>query len=332
MYPLVVLTALALGMFVLSRVREKLEPTETIREPVDLRGGMEQAKPEIERVWNLLDDTTKNAFVTFIQSNRSKIPGASEEDPTEIAKTIAYNFVYAGFYGSVYRGSATPITESQIDQYIQSMIGFMEPRSGSEEPPFINLFKDGTIKRGIMMIYLPTASSRSMTDTRRVTPTTTPSPMGGSTTDSLNDQYNEQMTAYNNLIDESIKNPASITTNLEKIKKLNVDISRTLDQMIALSTRTDTMQRMETTRDELVNKLQRIQRDYDGLLVNTDKLETLRRIRQFEEKDWKREVLIYLIVFLVLALVLLIIMFVRRQKKDTAIMTPMTPASIAPLT
>jgi hypothetical protein len=150
--------------------------------------------------------------------------------------------------------------------------------------------------------------------------------------DVLDKQYKEKSLAYDSLIDETLQNPGKIEENLEKIKTLNVEISKTLDEMIAFVTRDKNQKNIDTLRDDLVYKLQRIQRDYNGLLVNTDKLETLRRIRHFEEKGWKRTVLIYLIIFLVLAVVLLLFMFFRRQKSETATTTPMIAANTAPLT
>jgi hypothetical protein len=88
----------------------------------------------------------------------------------------------------------------------------------------------------------------------------------------------------------------------------------------------------EAYRDQLVEQLSRIQTDYNGLKANTDTMETLRRIRGFQDESWKSPLFIYVALLLVAALVLVLVILFRRQKAESATMPSASPAAIPPLT
>ena len=148
----------------------------------------------------------------------------------------------------------------------------------------------------------------------------------------LEKKYAEQVAIYESYIKDAIrtKNPDMI----EKIKALNVSIAATLDAMIAhLATVKEETANSKMYRDDLVAKLSRIQSDYNGLQQDTDKLETLRRIREFETSNINESVFTYLVIFLIGVLVVLLIIFVKgSQKSDTAATMPSMPATAMPLT
>jgi septal ring factor EnvC (AmiA/AmiB activator) len=87
---------------------------------------------------------------------------------------------------------------------------------------------------------------------------------------------------------------------------------------------------IKSERDSLLDKLRRIQRDYSAMLVNTDNLETLRRIRQQENGETRRLLLIYLMAFLFVSIMLIVYLIYAGRKADTsqtAVATPtMSPA------
>lgn len=122
---------------------------------------------------------------------------------------------------------------------------------------------------------------------------------------------------------------------LARVRTLNTEVSKLLDQMIqALTFAKKDTPILVRERDILVEKLRRIQRDYNGLLVNTDALETLRRIREQESGEGRRQLIRYLaFFFIVCAGVLLMLIFVRKgQKNESAATSAPMPSITPPLT
>jgi hypothetical protein len=124
--------------------------------------------------------------------------------------------------------------------------------------------------------------------------------------------YEQEVARYNALVDDTLANPQKLDTNLAEIRAINQRLAHILDQM--LTDAHNTRGTPASLRDELIEKLHRIQRDYNGLLQNTDKLETLRRIRKGETENWWGSLSIYLISFLVLAVITIFVVMFKRQK------------------
>jgi len=138
---------------------------------------------------------------------------------------------------------------------------------------------------------------------------------------------------YNQLVTTTLENPAQINTNLTQIQAKNVEIANKLNQLIqdsAMSGSTDPS--VENARQDLIQKLNRIQRDYNGLIQNSDKLETLRRIRSFKADSSQSELQLYLFVFLFLGLVVIVVLMFKRQNADTAPAIPSNPSTMAAFT
>lgn len=147
--------------------------------------------------------------------------------------------------------------------------------------------------------------------------------------DELKTRYTSLMRQYNVLAQETLQNPSRLNQNVARIIQINTQISAVLDEMIGILTlaKSSTTQ-MTQYRDELLKKLEKIQADYNGLVRDSDKLSTLRRIRAFEDDSWKRTLRLYLFAFLaVVVLVGLILIF--KKKPQTADMIPAMPASAA---
>ena len=68
------------------------------------------------------------------------------------------------------------------------------------------------------------------------------------------------------------------------------------------------------------------------MLVNTDDLETLRRIRQQENGDAKRELLLYLMVFLFVSCMFLVYVVYTGRKTPTSQTVAATPTMSPALT
>jgi hypothetical protein len=78
---------------------------------------------------------------------------------------------------------------------------------------------------------------------------------------------------------------------------------------------------------ELLADLRQIQRDYNGLIKETDTLETLRRIRQQEDVSIKRELYWYLIIFVFVAILLIAYLIFYGKRAATAPIANTVPSS-----
>lgn len=146
----------------------------------------------------------------------------------------------------------------------------------------------------------------------------------------LSAQYTKQDADYNAAITSALA--TSDVSQIPKIKQMNVEISKTLNKMIEQMTylKKDTPD-LKSDRDKLLENLRRIQKDYNGLLINTDTLETLRRIRQQESSLGKRELYWYIVFFLVIAFIMLLYVVFWSQKKESTAAIAMTPPTMAAL-
>jgi DNA repair exonuclease SbcCD ATPase subunit len=130
----------------------------------------------------------------------------------------------------------------------------------------------------------------------------------------LKKKYAQQSALYESYIREG--------ASPDKISALNVEIAKTLEEMIGLLAQAKGMG-IEQYRTQLVENLHRIQRDYTGLKQNTDKIETLRRIRSEEYNTAPLQR--YLIFFFAILFVILILLLFF-QRKPTAAAIPSSPA------
>jgi hypothetical protein len=147
--------------------------------------------------------------------------------------------------------------------------------------------------------------------------------------DALRVQYERQLKEYDDLVQQSLQ--SGDASQVPKLRDLNAAISRTLNDMIQQLTflKRDTPD-IKKERNELIERLRQIQKDYNGLLVNTDQLETLRRIRQQESSEANRLLYMYLFFFLAVCLaVFLYLMFMTQRKDTTAASASMPPTTAA---
>lgn len=149
--------------------------------------------------------------------------------------------------------------------------------------------------------------------------------------DALRTKYDTQLKEYESLIKQAVD--AGDISQLPRLRELNTAIGKTLNDMIEQLTflKRDTP-KLKKERDELIDRLRQIQKDYNGLLVNTDQLETLRRIRQQENGEAERQLRMYLFFFLAVCLAIFMYLLIATQRKDTtapsASMPPTTAAFV----
>jgi uncharacterized membrane protein (DUF106 family) len=135
--------------------------------------------------------------------------------------------------------------------------------------------------------------------------------------DQAGKQYADQLREYDRVIDDAIRKQD--LAQLPKIRELNTALGKTLNKMIEDTTflKKNTPD-MEKTRDELLDRLRKIQSDYNGLKANTDQLETLRRIRKEQSRESNSELYMYLLFFLVVALCIVVLVFFMSGQKKAA--------------
>ncbi len=142
-------------------------------------------------------------------------------------------------------------------------------------------------------------------------------------------QYASLNTQYVQLIQEILANPTTSGDKIQQVTTLAGRIATLLDTAAKdLAMVPNPSNDLAAERDELVRRLQRIQQDYSGLLQNTDKVETLRRIRSYQDESWRPTFAFHLLAFFVLAIILfLVILFLRQRENAT---TSPTAAAIRP--
>lgn len=148
--------------------------------------------------------------------------------------------------------------------------------------------------------------------------------------DELRVEYERQLKEYDDALETALQ--TDDTSKLPILREMNNKISNTLNRMIEKITflKKDTPD-INKERDALIRRLQQIQKDYNGLLVNTDNLETLRRIRQEESSESNRQLYMYVGFFLVICFAIVIYLSFVAHKKDTTAAIARRPPTAAAL-
>jgi hypothetical protein len=143
--------------------------------------------------------------------------------------------------------------------------------------------------------------------------------------------YQQQVAEYEAMLEASIRQ--NDPTKLPDLRTKSEAIQSTLNKMIENLTylKKETPD-IRSQRDSLLEKLRRIQQDYSAMLVNTDDLETLRRIRQEENGEAKRLLMMYLLAFLFVCTMLIIYLMYTGRKTPTSQTTAPTPTMSPALT
>jgi len=115
--------------------------------------------------------------------------------------------------------------------------------------------------------------------------------------------------------------------NIPKLVELYKQLTNELNKEIEKKSTNIKGDRIDIAQQKLVERLQQIQMDYNGLLTTSDDLETLRRIRQYESQETKT-LLYWHLVFLMIVFVTILIVLIFYRKEVTTAATPMS----APMT
>ena len=148
--------------------------------------------------------------------------------------------------------------------------------------------------------------------------------------DALKAKYASQLAEYDSLSTQAIA--SEDTSKIPKLRELNIQIAATLNEMIEkLTFLKQNTTDIKEERNKFIQKLGQIQRDYNGLIVATDTLETLRRIRQQASHDADSQLRLYLLFFLLLALCIVFYVLFMAQRKDSTAPSASTPPIMAAL-
>jgi hypothetical protein len=90
----------------------------------------------------------------------------------------------------------------------------------------------------------------------------------------LRTDYEKKKLIYDNLVNNALAN--NDASQIDAIMAAKQAMSESLSNVLAATSKTGT----DEQQNELIRRIMEIQRDYNGLLVATDKLQTLRMIRQ----------------------------------------------------
>ena len=148
--------------------------------------------------------------------------------------------------------------------------------------------------------------------------------------DELRVKYERQRKEYDALVNVAIN--TNDPTQLTKLRALNEAIARTLNEMIeSVTFMKKESPTLSDERDELLSRLRQIQLEYNGLIVNSDSMETLRRIRQQESTEANRQLYIYIGLFLLVCLIIILYLAFRNQRSDTTAARASMPPTAAAL-
>jgi hypothetical protein len=141
----------------------------------------------------------------------------------------------------------------------------------------------------------------------------------------LRTAHQNQLNEYETLIKTAITNRDS--SKLQDIRAMNNALTARLNTMIQQLVTMKNNYSAEDELEALLADLRQIQRDYNGLIKETDTLETLRRIRQQEDVSIKRELYWYLIVFVFVAILFLGYLLFYGKRAATAPIANTVPSS-----
>lgn len=148
----------------------------------------------------------------------------------------------------------------------------------------------------------------------------------------LTAQYTALRADYTTLANRATANPWQMWMLLPRIQSVNQRIATVLDQMLTQMQYANGDGNSEAYRDQLVEQLTRIQSDYNGLKTNTDAMQTLQRIRSFQDTSWKSTLMLYIGLFVAVAGLFALVVVIRRYTNTSASTPSPSPAAMAPLT
>ncbi len=286
-----------------------------------------QAEPSAGDAPNIVDpsSSTVNPYYSTEVMRIKGMQPASLTALSDWSDGLLASQKVADFHRTVYatlpRG--TNVTQAQIDNYVKNVAGGEYPYPADKQVIGVGL------RKVLTQYFIGSATANALPTPTGMATGGTGSTVNGApaspglttgaapavpTMAELETQYKTKYDLYTQYASEALATGNATTREefIQKIKVLNTELASILAEMIrSLTNSKNTAPSTEKLRDELVSRLQRIQFDYNGLLVSTDKLTTLRRIRQFETAKSTEKVNTYLIGLAVLSALLVLAVILK---------------------
>lgn len=340
MYPIVVLSLIAVALLALGgRKREKLEPNTYIRAPPHttedmlvfydalpqtMKDAVEQERVQINQANASASSAVGGNSVEFSASEwRERVAfGAAQ------GVTAAYNFLYSP--------ATSPLTESQLNTFMDNSPGFNLPGADAVNAAV------RAITKAYFIDQIPGTASPPTGATGTSTPNTPANPEGASSSGGsqapapglyiqLKTEFDTKKAAYDALVASASQSTNPSEDDIGRLRTMNRELATLLEQTIqALSTIQS--EELGTLNSELASTMNTLEQQYAILSENSDRVETLRRIREFEETKKGASVGIYMIALLVLAMAVLVIMVFFQRTNAPATAATMSPPSMANFT
>jgi hypothetical protein len=155
MYELLVLAALLIGVIVLSKTREGLEPTQKIKS-----AGFTETpdSKELEYRWSLMNDNVKSELLKAVNTANFTFPKLPAQGTPEQKAKIFGSHLIETFYTLVYTSATQPITETNIDQYVANLRSSLNGPDPTITPVARGVLKgfldSGALKQLLMAYYV----------------------------------------------------------------------------------------------------------------------------------------------------------------------------------
>jgi hypothetical protein len=334
MYPIVVLSLIAVALLAFGRTREGLAFNNKITEPI-------QNEPWIDGAVQKILPMIANEMNTFVSELRSFRTEVTDEEARGHARFFLGGMIYE-YSNTNYRNATSPITIADIDAYLQAN-PIPGPPPEVEQPPASALAAANNLRRAAMKAYFIDQLAGTSTGATGTSTAGTPAnPQGASSTTGspapapglyiqLKTQFDTKKAAYDALVISASRSTTPTDEDINQLRTMNRELLTILEKTIqALSTfQTDDI---GSVNRELTATLNELERQYSILSENSDKVETLRRIREFEETKKGGNVGIYMVALLVMALAVLVSMVFFQRTNAPATAATVRPPSMANLT
>jgi hypothetical protein len=283
----------------------------------------------------MLPENVKAAGRRYLEIS-SKIVGTQADNNL---KNMIKDFLVPDFYQTKYLTATTPITNADVDNYVSTTFGTRTSDLAASEA--LHAFVGGVFKAYFVNQLAPGAASANgagsatgatggtaNTGAGSATPNTsaTPNAPAGGTYAQLKTQFETKQKEYNGLLRSVATATDPPTADIEKLRSLNRELAGLIEQIIQVLSSSQSAE-MERISRELGDTLVWVEKQYGVLSADSDKVETLRRIREFEQVRADGSISLYLIVLIGLAVALLVTMIFSQRVSTTTAMPPTSPAS-----
>lgn len=316
---------LGLTLVLLSRRREFLSAKLDIKNPFEwTEEDARQARAQLSELYAKMEEYVKQQG------------GLSEQEVTNRAD-FAVGMMLAQVWTALYKPSTSRLTTGDVEAIL-----------GTDSPPAdvlpiirtaLNKYfqtEEGPARNPIDM---PPQQQQSQPPISRPSTSTGVSPsqpqvQGSDITSivSLEEQYQKLKSDY-----EAVVNKALITTGknelmplVDRILELNSQMTTVLEQLVSKLALAEANgnTNFSAKRNDFALRLSQIKKDYGDLKSDTDKLTTLRRIREYEEQKATSGLKGYLLAFAVAVSLLILVIFMKMfQPKNVLYATnPTTPS------